>query len=273
MIFSMSGLPVFFVSIRLAARARYVGLAFFSIVFLILSAVLSSGFSGRQSSTVALDVGISVIRLMLPFVVILLSQELIFREFERRYSLSSLSYPRARISFLLDRFFAIVFLVFMLLIVMALVLKGVVHFVEREYGQVSRVDMGWPYFLVVSFVALDALILVALACFLGVTASASGFILIGTLGFMVVSRSYASIVGLLAQDGGVVSNTEVYGATLSLLNYLIPDLGSLDVRMVALYGRMDFFPVEWIWLLLSSAGYVVFLVLLALWAINRKRIS
>ena len=57
------------------------------------------------------------------------------------------------------------------------------------------------------------------------------------------------------------------------LGYLLPDLGALDIRMLALYGKPEFLPADWLWLLLSSLAYAIALLALAVWALQRKRFS
>jgi Cu-processing system permease protein len=71
----------------------------------------------------------------------------------------------------------------------------------------------------------------------------------------------------------VVGRAEEYRNGLGVLGYLIPDLGALDIRMLALYGRAEFLPVDWPWLLLSNLAYVVVLLSLAVLALQRKRFS
>ncbi|MNF93986.1 hypothetical protein D3C84_766810 [compost metagenome] len=129
------------------------------------------------------------------------------------------------------------------------------------------------YLVSIAFVGVDLLLLTALACLLAVVASTPSFVLIGTFGFMLVARSFAAIVELLNRDASVVGDAESYRAGVGLLGYLLPDLGALDVRMVALYGSMDFLPTDWPWLLLSSLAYVVGLLALAVWALQRKRFA
>ena len=75
------------------------------------------------------------------------------------------------------------------------------------------------------------------------------------------------------RDAGLVSNTEGYRPGLGVLGYLLPDLGALDLRMLALYGKMDFLPADWPWLLLSSLAYAFALLALAVWALQRKRFA
>jgi hypothetical protein len=43
--------------------------------------------------------------------------------------------------------------------------------------------------------------------------------------------------------------------------------------MLALYGKPEFLPADWPWLLLSSLGYACALLALAVWALQRKRFA
>lgn len=266
-------LSEFLAGIRLASRARYLWLAGCSLLVLALASLLAAQFSGRQPATVALDVGLSVIRLLLPLILVLMIQELLSREFDRRYFLNSLTYPRPRYHLFLGRFFAVAVLVLGLLTVMALLLAFLVWLAGQGYVQGTQVALGYHYLVTIGFLSVDLLLLMALACLLAVIASTPSFVLIGTFGFMLVARSFAAIVDLLARNAAVVGDAESYRAGVGLLGYLLPDLGALDVRMVALYGKMDFLPGDWFWLLLSSLVYIVALLALAVWALQRKRFA
>lgn len=269
----MSWFSEFFSGLRLAARAGYLWLAGCSLFVLVVVALLAAQFSGRQPSTVALDVGLSIIRLLSPLVLVLMTQELVFREFDRRYFLNSLSYPRPRHQLLLGRFVAVVALSFGLLVAMALLLVSLVEWVGQGYAQATPVALSQHYLLTIGFVGVDILLLAALACLLAVVATTPSFVLIGTFGFMLMARSFAAIVELLSRDALVVGDAESYRAGVGLLGYLLPDLGALDVRMIALYGNMDFLPADWPLLLLSSLTYTVALLALAIWALQRKRFA
>jgi len=265
--------PDFLVGIRLALRARYLWLAGCSLLALALAVLLAAQFSGRQPATVALDIGLSVMRLLLPLVLVLMAQELLSREFDRRYFLNSLTYPRPRHKLLLGRFLAVTALTLGLLLAMALLLALLVWLVGQGYAQGTPVALGLQYLVSIAFVGVDLLLLTALACLLAVVASTPSFVLIGTFGFMLVARSFAAIIELLTRNAFVVGDAESYRAGVGLLGYLLPDLGALDVRMVALYGTMDFLPADWPWLLLSSLAYIVALLALAVWALQRKRFA
>ncbi len=257
--------------LRLALRARYRWLAGCSLLILALAALLAAQFSGRQPATVAMDIGLSVMRMLLPLVLVLMTQELLSREFDRRYYLNSLTYPRPRYKLLLGRFLAVAALTLGLLLAMALLLALLVGLIGQGYAQGTPVALDRHYLISIAFSGVDLLLLTALACLLAVVASTPSFVLIGTFGFLLVARSFAAIVELLNRDASVVGDAENYRSGIVLLSYLLPDLGALDVRMVALYGTMDFLPADWSWLLLSSLAYIVALLALAVWALQRKR--
>lgn len=258
---------------HLAFRARFAWLSIGSLLVLILAAFLSAQFSGRQPATVALDIGLSVIRLLLPLVMVLMTQELLSREFDRRYFLNTLSYPHPRHSLLLGRFIAVALLTLGLLLVLAAALALLVWLIGQGYAQATPVALGVHYLVTIGFIGLDLLLLIAVATLLAVVASTPSFVLIGTFGFMLVARSFGAIIELLTYNSGVVSDAESYRSGLSLLGYLLPDLGALDMRMVALYGKMELLPVDWPWLLLSNLTYTAGLLALAVWALQRKRFA
>ena len=111
------------------------------------------------------------------------------------------------------------------------------------------------------------------AFFVSVIASTSSFLFLGVLGFVLVSRSYASIVALLMKDSSLVLYGDEYRSGVGALGYLFPDLGGLDVRMISIYGRFDFFPDDWVYLMMSALIYGFVFLMLAVWAFQRKVLS
>lgn len=257
----------------LAFRFNFLLLSGISLFALLLIAWMASEFSGRQPATVALDVGLSVMRLILPLIMVLVVQELLSREFDRRYFLSSLTYPRARQGLLLGRFASVVVLMLGVLITMALALALLVAWIGEDYAQATGVSLGWPYVATVALIGLDLLVLTALAVFLAMVASTPSFVLIGTLGFMLMARSFAAIIELLTRETWVVEGAESYRAGVGVLGYLLPDLGALDIRMTALYGRMEFMPSDLSVLVISCLAYAFAFLWLAVWVLQRKRFA
>ncbi len=230
-------------------------------------------FSGRQPATVALDVGLSTIRLVLPLLSTLLLQELLSREFDRKLYLSSLTYPRPRHQFLLGRVAAIALLMLGLLAVLGVLLAGLTTWIGHSYEQSTPPDLGLPYLVTLAFIALDLLVVLAIGTLIAVTTTTPSFVLIGTLGFMLVARSYSAIVALLTRDSTLVGHADTYQSSLSLLGYLLPDLAALDVRMISLYGQWQFLPEDWALRVVSALAYAAALLGLSVWALNRKKFA
>lgn len=262
-------------ALRLAYRARFVALSSYFCIALAVIAAVATQFSARQLATVALDVGLSLIRLGLPVLAVMLVQELMTREIDRKFYLTSLTYPRPRHQWLLGRVLATCLMLFTLLVVMALILAGLVTYVEGTYQQATAVSLGWPYQVTLAFICVDLLVTVAMATFLSMVASTPSFVLIGTLGFLLIARSYMPIIQMLLDNRNLVeklADPEVYRGSLNLLSYVLPDLGTLDVRMVALYGKVEFLPADWPLLLGSAMTYVVLLLALAAWRLNKREL-
>lgn len=265
--------PDLFSGLRLALRARFLTLALWLGIAIIALTWMAAQFSGRQPATVALDVGLSVIRLFLPLVIVLLVQELFSREFDRRHFLTSLTYPRPRHRFFLGRLAAAATLVLALLAAAGLLLAGLAWWIGQGYAQGTPVALGGHYLATLGFLAIDLFVATAVAAFLAVVAVTPSFVLIGTFGFLIAARSYSGIVALLSENPHVVGDGERYRSSLELLGYLLPDLGALDIRMTALYGSWSFLPANWPVLLAGAVAYGLAFLALAVWALQRKRFS
>ena len=264
---------VFLLSLHLLQRHKMLPLAAFAVVITLLAAILAAEFGGRQPATVALDVGLSALKLVMPLFLVFLAQELFSKEFERKFYLVSLSYPVSRLHWFSGRFLALLVTTAVLMTAITLLLAITVEFLSQGYAQPTPVSLGAPLWLTTLFIGVDLVVLLALACFLAVIASTPSFVLIGTLGFMLIARSYSAVLALLASNAGLVDNAEAYRSSLGLLGYLLPDLGTLDVRMMALYGQMSFLPSDWPFLLGSALLYAMGFLALSVWVLRHKQFN
>ena len=261
-------------SILLARRARYLSTGFWLIVAVFIFSLMAAQFSGRQPATVALDVGLSSIRLLLPILVILLVQELISREFDRRYFLTSFTYPRPRHILLIGRVSTILVLAYFILFVAALLLQWMSYRIGIGYEQATPPDLGAGFWITIALIAIDIFVLTTMATLLGLVASTPSFVLIGTLGFMVVSRSYSNVIALLERERYLfLDNTETYHHSLKILEYLFPDLGALDVRVITLYAKPELMPNDWHISMIGCLVYAVALLAISHIYLGRKQFN
>lgn len=204
--------------------------------------MFAAQFSGRQPATISLDVGISAIKIAIPFLFAIFAQELLVKEFEKRNYLQSLAYPHGRISFFLSRWCACLIAVLIFYFIASFTLLAVVGFVSAGYEQNTSVSLDGKYWVVIIAGLVDILAVSTFAALFAVVAKSPGFVLIGTLGVTVIARSYSYILQLLNADMLAVDNPESYQGGLSLVSFVIPDLGVLDFRQIALYSNWSFLP-------------------------------
>ena len=264
------------VSWRIASHSRLNSIVLWLCATLIISVLLAYQFSARQPATMALDVGISIIRLALPLLVILLVQELFSREIDRKLYLNSFTYPRSRAYWLLGRVITISLICTGMLLIMGLILAILTEFSASGYEQTTPVSLGLPYLSVLSFILIDLLVVIAISTLLAISASTSSFVLVGTIGFTLVARSYTPIIELLRNNPYTVSefsNPRLYQDSLGLLSFLLPDLGRLDIRMIALYDKMAFLPTDWPLLVAATLAYITALFGLAIWILNKREFN
>lgn len=264
------------ISWRIASHSRLNSIVLWLCAALIVCVLLAYQFSARQPATVAMDVGISVIRLALPLLVILLVQELFSREIERKLYLNSFTYPRSRAYWLLGRVVTIFLICVGMLVIMGLLLALLTKFAGSSYKEATPVGLGLPYIIVLAFIVVDLLVVIAMSTLLAISASTYSFVLIGTIGFTLIARSYTPIIQLLRNNPYAVSNfsdPHLYQDSLGLLSFILPDLGRLDVRMIALYDKMNFLPADWLFLLTATLTYVTALLALSIWILNKREFN
>ena len=244
------------------------------LMILVASAAwLASQFSPRQPATVALDVGLSFIRVLVPFVALLQVQDLLAREVERRLILNSLTYPRSRSSFIVARYVAITAVSIVIILLLALVLNAVVITAGKGYGQATPVSLGVPYLITIFFVMLDIAVVLAFATALSTIATTPNLVIFGGLGFMIAARSAATIVQLLERERDLVAGAQWYHQGLQGVQWAIPDLAALDVRAIALYGKMEFMPhAPWA-LVLMALGYITLLLVIGCMRFERRQFA
>ncbi|WP_341645346.1 hypothetical protein [Thauera sp. SDU_THAU2] len=261
------------IAFRLALRHRFLVMAAWLLILMLATGWMAAQFSGRQPATVALDMGLAVMRLGLPVLGLLMLQELLAREFERRFFLSSLTYPRTRARFLLGRLLAIVTLLGLLTAVLGLALAGGVHWLSLDYEQATPVALGSPYLFTLALMLVDLCVVLALGTVLAVVVATPSFVLIGGLGFMLLARSYSNIMALLREDSSLVSDARTYHNSLGLLGYLLPDLAVLDVRQIALYGQWSLLQTHWAIQAGIALLYALAMLVLAQWLLSRRHFA
>ena len=255
-------------------RNRHINALTIGCIVIIIFSLLASQFSGRTPATVAMDVGISVYRLFMPVIIILILNELLYKEIERRTYLTSLTYPKTRTAFLLTRIQAVSLTIVLTTLFFYLLLALLVHYVSSGYAQATPPDYGLPLLLTFAFMLLDFFIVMLFSLLMILLSKSASFHLVVSIGFVIIARTFGPVIELLSRQDQMLwsqSTDEKYQNALSILYFMLPDLSSLDIRMIALYGKMQFLGDGWINTLSSSIAYSLVLLGMAVWVFNRKQ--
>ncbi|MCU1718122.1 hypothetical protein [Pseudomonas sp. 5P_3.1_Bac2] len=161
----------------------------------------------------------------------------------------------------------------LLLVFLSFTLAFLVWLVSQGYQQATPVNLLSNYAIVIAFVGVDALVLLVLGLLVSIVSTSQSFLMVGVLGFMLIARSYSSVIELLGVNDYVVSDPDSYSFGLGGLRFFLPDLGALDVREIALYSNLELLPSGWPFLLYSSLSYAGLILFLAILALYKKRFS
>lgn len=198
-------------------------------------ALMASGFSGRQGLTVGLDVGFSGMRLVALLVVLLLCQELMLKDFERKTLYFLLAYPYSRMQFLLSRFFSIS----LLSALVVLILSGAIYLLVIWGGlkQLYPPVADERFLLLMGGVFLDLLVVQAFAVFLCTFSTTPFLPLVMGLAFALAARGLGPVLDYLRSEMMEGSQqSQLLGPLLEYSYMWLPDLSRLDWRPYVLYA-------------------------------------
>ena len=132
---------------RAGLRSRSIQAILILGALLVGVAYLAASFSPRQPQTVALDVGLSGLRVTLVLFSLFWVQELVAREIERRTVLFALTYPVARGHYIIGRYLGVLGLVALAAVLLGMLLWAVLLTLTKDYAQGFAVMPGFPYWL------------------------------------------------------------------------------------------------------------------------------
>ena len=199
-------------------------------------AYLSASFSPRQPRTVALDVGMSGLRLTLVLFALFWVQELVGREIERRTVLFSLTYPVARGTYILGRYLGVVGLLAVAALLLGLLLWLAVLTTGGDYEQGFAIVAGLPYWITVFGLWVDAAVVAAFALWLSTFSTVPMLPLALGLAFAVGGKSLGAVAEYLAKGAEGDTDLMRFAPIINAIQWVLPDLSRLDWRAWPMYG-------------------------------------
>lgn len=236
-------------------------------------AYFSGTLSGRHPQTVALDVGLSGIRLLAVLLLLFWTQDLLGKEIDKKTVFIALSYPVSRSAYLLGRYAGIVCMIALAIGIMGAAIYGVVSVSGDGYKQAFAVQFGARYLLVLLFILLDVMAIAAFALLISSFASTSLVPFVVGAGFAFAARSYGTVLAfLLDKQGEGADIAHIYAPLMRAIGLVFPDLGQLDIRELVLYNS-PLLPSELVWSASHALLYSAVLLTIACYLFGRREFN
>jgi Cu-processing system permease protein len=242
-------------------------------VALVALAYLSASFSPRQPLTVALDVGLSGFRFSLVLFAIILTQDLVGREIEKRSVVLTLSYPVHRATYLIGRYLGVLALTGVAALLLGLLLWTAVITLGVHYDQEFRVSLGVPYWATVFGVWVDVAVVAAFSLWIATLSTVPMLALVLGALFAIAGRAVGAVFDFL--EKGAEGQTELvvrFGPALDTIRWVLPDLSRLDWRVWPMYGLLPDMQAIMLSLLMALA-YCLAMIGFSVHAFSKREFS
>ena len=225
-------------SLRSGIRSRSFQIVAIFGCLLVGVAYLAASFSPRQPRTVALDVGLSGLRISLVLLSLFWVQELLAKEIDRKTVVFSLSYPVSRAQFLIGRYLGVLSLNALAALALALGLLAAVVASGVHYDQRFLPDLGLPYWLAILGIWLDVAVVTAIAMAVASLSTVQMMSLAIGAAAAIAGRALGPAIQYLAYGAsGEKEMVATYQPILKVVQWILPDLSRLDWRDWSIYAQ------------------------------------
>lgn len=229
-----------------------------------------SSFSMRQVQELAITLSLSAISFTLLVMALLLGAHSVWRDVDRRFTLSILSLPIERMTFVLAKFLSIAVFLSLCGLLLGSVSCLIITLSSLQYP--SDLPIAWPTIWLAIFADIAKYILLAAFALLLSTVSTSFYLpFFGALAIYLAGSASQEVYEYVSG-----SFDEKLPAGLAALvrgiYYLLPNLSAFDFKVNAVYAL----PVEASAMLLPFVYFLTYgsiVLFLAVWAFSRRQFS
>jgi Cu-processing system permease protein len=254
---------------RAGLRSRSIQAVLILGALLVGIAYLAASFSPRQPQTVALDVGLSGLRITLILFSLFWVQELVAREIERRTVLFALTYPVARGHYIIGRYLGVLGLVALAALLLGMLLWLVVLTLTKGYAQGFPAVLGFPFWFTVAGLWVDAAVVTAFALWVATFSTVPMLPLALGLAFAMAGKSLGAVAEYLAKGADGDLALMRFAPIIDAIQWVLPDLSRLDWRNWPMYGLAPDGQAVGLSLVLA-ASYAALLSTLAVMTFTRR---
>lgn len=208
------------------------GILMTAFIFLIIPSI--SSLSMRQPAALSLTLSLSLLSFILLLLSIFLGGTSLWKDMERRYTLSVVGLPVSRISYVLGKFAGVAGFTFLTSVLLGAVSCLAVWYVSAAYPP-DRPVAWMNVVLAVIFDAQKYILLIACA-FLFSTVSTSFFLpVFGAISVFLVGSAMQGVYEYVHSPAGRFFSP-FFNKAVTLLYYILPNFSAFDLKVNAIYG-------------------------------------
>ncbi len=242
----------FAITLKSIIRDRiFHGIIFSALIFLLIPSVAS--LSMRQVTELAMTLSLSLISFVLLLLSLFLGGTHLWRDIERRYTYSVLSWPTSRSVFLVGKFTGTAVFIFSVALLLGIVASLTVLITSGLYPP-ERPVVWDVFFLAIILDACKYILLVAFAFLFSSVATSFFLPIFGTICIYFVGNASQQVYDYV-QSPATVGISSVTRTAATFVYYLLPNFSAFDLKVNAVYH----IPVHGIGIMLTSAYFVTYL--------------
>jgi len=193
-----------------------------------------SVLSMRQVQELSITLSLSCISLVLFVLSALLGSSSVWRDVEKRYTLSLLPLPYSRASYLLGKFLAICVCLVCSALVFTAVAAIAIWFSSGLYPSASPIN--WLNIVIaVSFDVMKYVLLAAIALLLSTFCTSFFLPIFGTISMLLAGNASQEVFEFITKNAAGVKMSIVVRSAVKILYYLIPNFNAFNFKVSAIY--------------------------------------
>lgn len=225
---------LFRINLKWIVRDRiFQALAGVALLLLVLVPAFSV-LSMRQVQELSITLSLSCISMVLFVVSALLGASSVWRDVEKRYTLSLLPLPYSRASYLLGKFLAISVCLTCSAMVFAAVAAVAIWFSSGLYP--AAFPINWAAIVIaIAFDVMKYILLAAIALLLSSFCTSFFLPIFGTISMLLAGNASQEVFEFITKNAAGAKMSIVIRAAVNILYYLIPNFSAFNFKVSAIY--------------------------------------
>lgn len=209
------------------------GIMVFSVIFFLVPFV--SSLSMRQVTELSVTLSLSLISFILFLLAVFLGSVSVWRDIERRYTLSVLSLPITRSAYLAGKFAGMAAFLLLTAILLGVVSSVVIYLVSSATPP-DRPLVWENIWAAIIFDSLKYILLIAIAMLFSSMSTSFFLPVFGTISIFFIGNASQQAYDYIHSASGLKALSPLIRETAGVLYYLVPNFSAFNFKLNAIYG-------------------------------------